>query len=866
MGKEGLFMRFLGLLSAVIVLNCSNSKEGLFSEKNALFLRAGTASVSGKVMKGAIRNGTVSIYALNKDGTCNTGAGALTVTSTDTDGNYRAYFPKTGKPVCLIATPKTDTKMYDEATKADISWTGSVSMTMILKEPIGGASKSGLNLTPLSRFAAARLQSIAKNNSTGSRLDEQVTFSNKQIAVQFGLHKGFTKKNASVRADSSTIDLDSIPDILDAGINLDSTTDSNTKYVKALLGGFSVIAKNSKKAESNLSSDDTEKVMQAFEKDFADGNADGKNITGEAIIIQNGAALGSSPLTSTLQSAISSYIASDSSLGLTASDTASLGFVQSPVFLQNVPTAPYGLTYAGSSFAFSQNYAVTALTPSFSGTLTECTASPSLPAGLKLDNTTCVISGTPTAAQSETSYTVTAANVYGFSEAKIKLTVLSTAPTVISYSGSPFSFTKDVTAASASPTVSGTAPASFSIAPSLPSGLSFNAATGQISGTPATYVPASGWGTVKTYTVSTLNSTGSTTASTSLSIKINAFRPWSDVQPILNTQAGLGVSTTATVTTIGNVSGAASPRWQGGVMAPNGKIYGIPRTSSSVLKIDPSTDSVSLFGSVGAGGEKWWGGVLAPNGKIYGIPASDSNVLVINPANDTTYTFPAPSGTGYKWGGGVLAPNGKIYAMPCDDSRVLVIDPANDTTYTFGSLTGCISWGDAVLAPNGKIYSITGATVRVVDPSNDTAYTFGTLGGSAGSWSNSGVLAPNGKIYYMAHASASVLVVNPSNDTFYTFGSFGGTQKFTGGVLAPSGRIYGMPLASLQVLEINASNDSTSLLGSLLSLYKFNSGVLAPNGKIYGMSYDATYLLMIDTKSNGVWPSDFYLSPYFNKL
>lgn len=59
-------MRFLGLLSAAIVLNCSNSKEGLFSEKSALFLRAGTASVSGKVsLTGEIKNGAVSIYATN---------------------------------------------------------------------------------------------------------------------------------------------------------------------------------------------------------------------------------------------------------------------------------------------------------------------------------------------------------------------------------------------------------------------------------------------------------------------------------------------------------------------------------------------------------------------------------------------------------------------------------------------------------------------------------------------------------------------------------------------------------------------------------------------------------------------------------
>ncbi len=32
-------------------------------------------------------------------------------------------------------------------------------------------------------------------------------------------------------------------------------------------------------------------------------------------------------------------------------------------------------------------------------------------------------------------------------------------------------------------------------------------------------------------------------------------------------------------------------KWQGGVLAPNGRIYGIPRDSTSVLIIDPATNT-----------------------------------------------------------------------------------------------------------------------------------------------------------------------------------------------------------------------------------------------------------------------------------
>ena len=68
-----------------------------------------------------------------------------------------------------------------------------------------------------------------------------------------------------------------------------------------------------------------------------------------------------------------------------------------------------------------------------------------------------------------------------------------------------------------------------------------------------------------------------------------------------------------------------------GALAPNGKIYGIPRDSSSVLIIDPLTntaDTTTISGLSGAG--EWAGGVLAPNGKIFGIPGTSSSVLVIN--------------------------------------------------------------------------------------------------------------------------------------------------------------------------------------------------------------------------------------------
>jgi len=124
-----------------------------------------------------------------------------------------------------------------------------------------------------------------------------------------------------------------------------------------------------------------------------------------------------------------------------------------------------------------------------------------------------------------------------------------------------------------------------------------------------------------------------------------------------------------TTNSFGSLSGAG--KWFGGVLAPNGKIYGIPFNNTKILEIDPTTNTTTLFGSF-SGSFKWLGGVLAPNGKIYGIPLNSNQVLEIDPATNTTTLFGSFSG-GVKWVCGVLAPNGKIYGIPYNSTQILEI-------------------------------------------------------------------------------------------------------------------------------------------------------------------------------------------------
>jgi hypothetical protein len=77
---------------------------------------------------------------------------------------------------------------------------------------------------------------------------------------------------------------------------------------------------------------------------------------------------------------------------------------------------------------FSTGTAITALSPTVTGTVSSYAVSPALPAGLTLNTSTGQISGTPTAASAATNYTVTAQNASGSTTFALNITVTQGAP------------------------------------------------------------------------------------------------------------------------------------------------------------------------------------------------------------------------------------------------------------------------------------------------------------------------------------------------------------------------------------------------------------------------------------------------------
>jgi gliding motility-associated-like protein len=98
-----------------------------------------------------------------------------------------------------------------------------------------------------------------------------------------------------------------------------------------------------------------------------------------------------------------------------------------------VDIAPSALSYTTPN-VFIKDIAITPLSPTYTGTVTSFTVSPSLPAGLSINATTGVISGTLTAQQTGTVvYTITATNSGGSTTATVTLIYIA-APTDVTLS------------------------------------------------------------------------------------------------------------------------------------------------------------------------------------------------------------------------------------------------------------------------------------------------------------------------------------------------------------------------------------------------------------------------------------------------
>ena len=110
-----------------------------------------------------------------------------------------------------------------------------------------------------------------------------------------------------------------------------------------------------------------------------------------------------------------------------------------------------------------------------------------------------------------------------------------------------------------------------------------------------------------------------------------------------------------------------------------------------MLEVDAGVFSTIDISSVVSGNWKYDGGILAPNGVIYFVPRNADDIGVFNPTDGSFTTMEIPfslSTDEVRYSGAVLGKNGKIYLVPCLAKTLAVFDPS----------TGVISAVDSVRA------------------------------------------------------------------------------------------------------------------------------------------------------------------------
>lgn len=283
--------------------------------------------------------------------------------------------------------------------------------------------------------------------------------------------------------------------------------------------------------------------------------------------------------------------------------------------------------------------------------------------------------------------------------------------------------------------------------------------------------------------------------------------------------------------------------WYGGVLGSDGRLYFMPYNGANVLIVNPTDTTASPYGTAtrtdyglvnfdNPVDSKWYGGVMAGNGKIYGVPSEAPDVLVIDPATQTaTRTDFGLGGFGLNaYHGGVLGRDGKIYCVPGGATTVLVIDPDTNTAVKtalgLGTLGSGSKWRGGVMGKDGKIYCLpsTATDFLIIDSVNGTATrsTLGlTLPGDTNAWW-SGVLGADGRIYCTPRNTGQILVIDTDTQTasLQTFGAnlaAPTTNRWGGGTLAPNGKIYCPPFAATDILCIDTHGTGTTVPDVLLS-------------------------------------------------
>lgn len=300
--------------------------------------------------------------------------------------------------------------------------------------------------------------------------------------------------------------------------------------------------------------------------------------------------------------------------------------------------------------------------------------SPSLPTGLTLNTSTGVITGTPSVTHESSTFTITATgSTSGSASTTLTVQVAGLSPTTQTVSGQLNTAITDTSALTA---VGFTGAVTYSISPALPSGLNFNYANGQITGTP-TDTEAQG--------VHTITANGATAGTATATVTITV----TSITPITQTRiVNAGTSLTSTTPTVSGFSGSVS--------------YAISPAAPAGMSFNSSTGVFSGAPTTAAGMVTY---VITATGSVAGTATIDFNLLVHLEVGPVRQVVMGTVGT-------ALTQTTSLISAGGTSSSVYTVSPALPSGLSINSSSGVIS-GTPAASATAREYVVTASDSSV---------------------------------------------------------------------------------------------------------------------------------------------------------